>query len=135
MKNKILSVAVTSIFGLSGCGGGGGGSTSTDDTLTGTFVDAPVQGLNYSTATQSGLTDSNGNFKYKSGETVTFKLGTLTLGSVTAEDVINPLHLAGDTSFSSISTKAKNIAMLLQNLDQNRSDTSKITQLSHIKFN
>ena len=126
IKSLGISLAVASIL-FSGCGGGGGSSTSsTVDTQTGTFVDAPVQGLNYSTATQSGVTDSSGQFKYISGETVEFKLGTLSLGSIAANESINPLDLARDTGLGSVSTKAQNIAMLLQNLDQNRSNTGTI---------
>jgi len=132
-KKISLSLVVATTLGLSGCGGGGGSTASVDDVQTGTFVDAPVQGLKYETATQSGYTDENGNFKYKTGETVTFKIGTLSLGSATGSGAINPLDLSGDTSFASISTKAKNIAMLLQNLDQNRTDTNKIVISSALK--
>jgi hypothetical protein len=132
IKTLGLSLAVISTLGFVGCGGGGS-STPADDTQTGTFVDSPVQGLNYSTATQSGVTDSSGNFKYKTGETVEFKLGTLSLGSVAVSESINPLDLAGDTGLGSIGTKAKNIAMLLQNLDQNRSNTGSIIISSALK--
>ena len=129
-KKLGIDLAVISALGLglAGCGGGGGGgsSTPTNSVQTGTFVDAPVQGLTYQTATQSGITDANGHFKYKSGETVTFKIGNLTLGSVPAKKNITPLTLAGDTSLNSISTKATNIARLLQSLDDNQSDSSRI---------
>ena len=130
------SLVVALGLGFSGCSGGGGGSSSNTQavaTVTGQFIDAPVQGLNYSTATQSGQTDSSGNFKYRAGETVTFKLGTLTLGTVTATSSLNPLDLAGDNSLGTISTKAQNIAMLLQNLDQNRTDNTKIVIASALK--
>ena len=133
IKSLGLSLAVILTLGFVGCGGGGGSSAPADDTQTGTFVDSPVQGLNYSTATQSGITDSSGNFKYKTGETVEFKLGTLSLGSVAVSESINPLDLAGDTGLGSIGTKAKNIAMLLQNLDQNRSNTGSIVISSALK--
>ncbi|MBI3873434.1 MAG: hypothetical protein HY307_00145 [Arcobacter sp.] len=55
------------------------------------------------------------------------------MGSATGGGAINPLDLSGDTSFASVSTKAKNIAMLLQNLDQNRTDTNKIVIASALK--
>jgi hypothetical protein len=132
LKYVGFSLAIVLSLGFSGCGGGSGGS-STPTTYTGTFVDAPVQGLNYSTATQSGLTDASGNFKYQAGETVTFKLGTLALGTVPATSSLNPLDLAGDNSLGSVSTKAMNIAMLLQNLDQNRSNTGNIIISSALK--
>ncbi len=121
-----LSLAVVSILGFTGCGDGDS-STPANSTQTGTFVDAPVEGLTYSTATQSGTTDANGQYKYKNGETVTFKIGNLTLGSVGAKKIITPLTLGGDTNLNTIGTKAKNIARILQSLDDNSSDTSKIT--------
>ena len=86
-----LSLIAATALGFSGCGSSGSSGSSSDTTQTGTFVDAPVQGLNYSTATQSGVTDSSGHFKYKSGETVTFKIGNLTLGSLNAKKTITPL--------------------------------------------
>ena len=122
-----LSLALVLSIGFSGCGGGGGSSSSTTNgTLTGTFIDAPVKGLSYSTATQSGTTDINGSYKYKSGETVTFKIGNLILGSVSAKKIITPLTLGGDTNLNSIGTKAKNIARILQSLDDNPTNTSTI---------
>ena len=118
-----LSLAAISTLGFVGCGGGGS-SAPADDTQTGTFVDSPVQGLNYLTAAQSGVTDSSGNFKYKTGETVTFKIGNLTLGSVNAKKTITPLTLGGDNSLNTIGTKSINIARILQSLDDNPSNTS-----------
>ena len=122
-----LSLALVLSMGLSGCGGGGSsdnnGGSSTE---TGTFVDAPVQGLSYSTATQSGKTDVNGTYKFKKGETVTFKIGELVLGKALAKPIVTPLTLAGDTNVSNPSQKAVNIARILQSLDDNTSDTSKI---------
>ena len=125
IKTLGISLAVASTLFI-GCGGGGSSSTSEDDTQTGTFVDAPVQGLSYTTATQSGVTDVSGHFKYKSGETVTFKIGNLVLGSVNAKKTITPLTLGGNTDLNTIGTKATNIARILQSLDDNSSDTSKI---------
>ena len=86
-------------------------------TSTGTFIDAPVKGLHYKTATQDGYTNENGEFKYVAGEIIEFKLGTLSLGSVSADGLITPYTLAGDTDISNPSNKAINIALLLQNFD------------------
>lgn len=121
-----LSAALVLGIGLSGCGGGGSSSTQTAAINTGTFIDAPVQGLSYSTATLSGTTDANGHFKYKNGEKVTFEIGKLVLGTVDAKKTITPLTLAGDTNVSNPSPKAVNIARILQSFDANTSDTSKI---------
>jgi len=122
-----LSLAVVTVLSFSGCGDNDSddSSTSSGSLETGTFVDAPVQGLHYITATQDAYTDENGNFKYKSGETVEFKLGTLSLGTVNASSTVTPYTL-GDSNTSAPSKKTQNIALLLQNFDANRSNNNRI---------
>ena len=126
IKSAGLSLAVISTLGFVGCGSGGGSSTPTDDTQIGTFVDAPVDGLYYKTETQSGYTTLGGEYKYKNGESVIFKLGNLTLGKVKAQDIVTPYEL-GDSNISVPSLKTKHIATLLQSLDENSSNTNRIT--------
>ncbi len=146
-KNIGLSLLVTStmIVGLVGCGGGGSGSSSNDGTSTGVFIDSPVNGLHYITATQDGYTNNKGEFKYKAGEQVEFFLNTLSLGKIDASSLITPYTMAGDTDISNPSKKASNIALLLQNFDADRSngdmiDVSKfkdlgVYDLSYINLN
>ena len=69
-------------------------------TETGIFLDSPVSGLNYSSfngvkVTFKGLTGPAGEFKYKTGDTVTFSIGTLTLGSATGAPVLTPMDMVG----------------------------------------
>ncbi|MDX9743848.1 MAG: hypothetical protein RBT59_08535 [Arcobacteraceae bacterium] len=125
IKSLVQTVALSAVASLMliGCGGGSD-STPVDTTQTGTFVDAPVKGLRYITATQNGYTNDSGEFSYKSGETVEFRLGNLSLGTVTAGELITPYTIAGDTNISDPSDKATNIAMLLQSFDGNRSNTA-----------
>lgn len=128
MKNGLFKmVSATTLAGLMfvGCGGGSssGSSSSTPTVLTGTFIDAQVKGLHYKTATQEGDTNEAGEFKYLAGETIEFKLGNLSLGSVNADGLITPYTLAGDTNILNPSDKAVNIALLLQNFDADRTDT------------
>ena len=127
---KVLStVALTalSIVLFSGCGGGGDSTTPpAAATLTGTFVDAPVQGLSYKTATQSGFTDANGQFIYVAGEEVELKLGNLSLGKGTAGALITPYTICDNND------TATNVALLLQNFDVNRSNTG-VLDLSKLK--
>lgn len=73
--------------------GGGGGSDSSSDLETGVFLDSAVSGLHYETPTQSGLTNSSGEFKYKQGESVTFSVGGITLGSTLGANQITPFDL------------------------------------------
>lgn len=125
IKSLVQTMALSAVASLMliGCGGGSD-STPVDTTQTGTFVDAPVKGLRYITATQNGYTNDSGEFSYKSGETVEFRLGNLSLGTVTAGELITPYTIAGDTNISDPSDKATNIAMLLQSFDGNRSNTA-----------
>lgn len=70
-----LSLIAAVVF-LASCGGSsstnGGSSVSTSQ-----FVDSPVQGLYYlaSPSGQTGSTDASGNFNFKTGDTVSFKIG------------------------------------------------------------
>lgn len=117
-KKTSLAVALITAGLLTACGGGGGGgeSRTSATTTTGTFVDAPVQGLTYKTPTQNGTTDADGKFKYITGEKVDFWLGNIFLGSAQGASVISPYNIT-DNNESAI-----NIALLLQNLDPNRTD-------------
>jgi hypothetical protein len=71
---------------LSACGG-------SSEVVTGQFVDAPVAGLRYETRTLSGVTNLEGDFKYREGERVTFYLGNLHLGAAEAAPVLSPFDL------------------------------------------
>lgn len=123
LKRRIPQIlgATTSALLLTACLGGDGGSGSSsgsdtsDQTLTGRFVDSPVVNLAYSTASFSGRTNDQGEFQYRSGETVTFSIGDLELPAVKAGEVMSPLTLAGTTDVNN--TTAVNIARLLQTLD------------------
>ena len=70
------------IFLLTACSSGGGGGGS-NGLRTGRFVDGPVSGLYYETATQAGQTDAQGTFEYRSGETVRFYVGDILIGEAT----------------------------------------------------
>jgi hypothetical protein len=56
-------------------------------------LDAPVEGLGYSTPTQSGVTDAAGRFQYLAGETVSFTLYGTPLSSSVGFSTLTP----GDT--------------------------------------
>lgn len=88
---------VAAAAALAACGGGStptASSTPTADSVA-TFIDSPVAGLAFKSERRSGLTDRNGNFPYQPGETLTFSVGNLVLGSVTPTgDKVTPLQLA-----------------------------------------
>jgi para-nitrobenzyl esterase len=97
----------------------------------GTFVDAPVAGLNYSTSSDlSGVTDADGRYDYHVGDTVTFSIGNLVLGTVPGQGVVTPMTVANalvaNTS-NNPETVAVNLLVLLQSLDANGDPDDGIT--------
>lgn len=128
MKNTRLLISTSFIvLVLSACGGGGGSSfypTNTPEeepVLTGSFIDSPVEGLKYSTPTQSGYTNAQGNFTYKQGEVIEFSLGKYILGSYQAKGIISPYTL-----YPNNETAAIRVAQLLQTLDDDASPANGI---------
>ena len=110
---------------LSACGGGGGDAGGNSDPLTGQFLDSAVEGLTYETATQSGTTDSQGNFKYLAGETISFYIGNVLVGETTAQAIVTPLDLvAGATDETN--AQVTNILRFLQSLDNNNDPSDNI---------
>ena len=87
----------------------------TTTTETGMLFDSPVSGVNYNTATQSGVTDAQGNYSYLPGETVTFSIGDITFPPAKAAQVVTPLDMVGKTDLTD--TSVINITRLLQTLD------------------
>ncbi|MGC2165821.1 MAG: alkaline phosphatase PhoX [Gallionella sp.] len=80
MKFKMIALSVASAIALSACGSSNNNSTST---ATGILSDSYVKGVTYTTSSNgSGTTGANGEFSYKAGDTVTFKIGSVTLGTV-----------------------------------------------------
>ncbi len=120
---------LTGIIALSlyACGSGGGGNTSNNNetdnnpqeiVLTGEFIDSPVAGLNYKTPSRSGKTNRKGEFKYLAGETISFSIGNINLGSAIGSPIMTPLTLVADTN-DPTDLRVNNIVRLLLTLDSN----------------
>jgi len=77
-----------------------------------------VEGLEYSNSHASGQTDSNGNFSYKAGQLTTFKVGDITLGSLTPSSRVSPIELVDGAAVLDDSPKILNIARFLQTIDE-----------------
>lgn len=134
-----VAVAITS------CGGGGGSSDAASETnadtgntdtgessdsdksslLTGVFVDSAVGGVNYTTETQSDVTNEAGEFSYLQGENVTFSIGSITFPTIPAATQVSPVDMASGSANPSATTT--NIARLLQSLDQDGNPDNGIT--------
>ena len=133
MKVKSLLFSSLLLAGgivISSCLDGSSSSTTTDTILTGTFVDAPVDGLEYTTSSGlSGVTSNGGKFSFRDGDTVTFKVGNVTLGDVqlnSQKTIINPLDLFQNATGVN-DPKVLITIRLLQSLDSDGNPTNGIT--------
>lgn len=132
LKKLLIAISVSGAFALGGCSSGSDGSDDSangpDDSekeevqltgvTTGVFVDSAVSGLEYSASPSGieGVTDDEGTFEYEDGDTVTFSVGSVEIGRVSASGVITPLNVAGVDAASGNDYVA-NIAQMLQSLD------------------
>lgn len=113
----LVATALVTAATLTACGGGGGGSATASPTQVATFIDSPVAGLAFKSASRSGLTDRNGNFPYTPGETVTFSIGNMVLGSITPTgNKVTPLQIVPGASNAS-DPRVTRILRTLQTLD------------------
>ena len=94
------------------------------------FVDSAVEGLSYSTPTQSGLTNAAGEFRYLEGEVVTFRIGNVDLGAAFGAEYLTPLDITN--SFLPSDDAASNVARLLQTLDTDGDAENGITLPSSV---
>ena len=134
-KKTLPLIVLVSLF-VSACGDGGGGgggdsTTAVDTVSTGVFIDSAVEGLQYETATQSGTTNSLGEYDYLQGETVTFSIGGIVLGSTISGPLVTPLSLVPGAT-SATNPVVTNIVRLLLSLDSDGNPDNGITISSDV---
>lgn len=128
-----ISVFIVSCGSSSGSDGTGssistisdsGSLSSTPTTVTGTFIDSPVEGLTYICSSGlQGTTNSNGQYICNSSDSVEFKIGNVYLGKTKAQiEFITPY-----TIFPEDNDAAINLARLLQTLDKDNNPDNDIT--------
>ncbi|MDI3463514.1 MAG: branched-chain amino acid ABC transporter, amino acid-binding protein [Nitrospira sp.] len=128
---RLFAIGMLAIVTVACSGDGGSGSNQTPPAatpLTGVFLDSPVQGLGYSTTPSgmSGITDVNGQFKYNSGDSVTFDLYGRTIGTtVPAAPIVTILSIFKATSLTD--TRVVNLSQLLLTLGGIPSGSNPIT--------
>jgi subtilisin family serine protease len=137
IKNLILSTIA--IIALTACGGGGGGGASSggdsgSTTLEGTFTDSAVDGLTYVINGVSKTTSNGGKYQYKSGDSITFKLGNLTLGTTTGKSSITPLDMF-EGNVTIFDTRVINMGRILQTYDSDNNPDNGITLESQVANN
>ena len=136
LKASTLVISFATLLLLGGCGGGGNSNNAVvpgvepTPILTGYFTDSAVEGLTYTTDTQSGVTDLNGAFTYQAGETVVFSIGDFMLGeSATAAPKMTPLDLIPD---SFLPTTRNELSPLLRNKAINTAEVIAFRKLSNM---
>ncbi|EIJ35807.1 hypothetical protein [Thiothrix nivea] len=87
LKLKVLSAHIAAAVLVTACGGGssgGGNTTPSVATVSARLASPAIEGLAYvGSQSSSGKTGATGEYSCQSGETVSFKLGSVVLGSVT----------------------------------------------------
>jgi len=124
----ILPVLLFLTLGLNGCGGGGGGGSTTPTTSQGKFIDAPAEGITYTSGSTTGETTADGTFTYETGKTVTFSIGGVILGTASGRSIITPVQLVSGAADETDSTVV-NIVQFLLTIDDN-DDASDGIQIS-----
>jgi len=116
-----MMLAILLSTAVAACSPGSGGTTAGGSgTIVGHFIDSAVVGLTYSYTlngqTTTATTGVGGSFNYPAGTPVTFKIGNITLGTITPSGTVTPLQLAGNGS-TPAATMVRNIVQLLISLD------------------
>jgi Putative Ig domain len=95
---------------------------------TGVFRDSTVTGLGYRSGSHTGVTDSEGHFAYDIGQSISFSVGSIPLGTVAvAKQLITPVDLVANGTVDA--TYVVNVARFLMMLDQD-GDPSNGIQIS-----
>lgn len=109
MKNLFWSFLL--IFVISCKGGSSGGSSSsnnnnpenngvygTGSTINAILLDAPIKNMSYNSTSYNGVTNDSGQFVCKDGETVSFNLNGIEMGSVLCRSVVTPIEFVTNGS-------------------------------------
>jgi hypothetical protein len=114
---KIAAVAALALAGLTmnACSDSSSGSSK----KSANFVDSAVVGIGYKASPSGleGVTDADGKFEYKTGDTVTFFIGGIELPPIIPTDeYLTPAHWASSEDWDT-DQLVINIAIFLQSLD------------------
>ncbi|MBR7800776.1 esterase-like activity of phytase family protein [Undibacterium fentianense] len=129
LKASVCSAALI----LTACGGSDRVEQKNVPTpVSGVFLDAAVEGLDYSSATTAKqVTAANGGFACYSNELVSFSLGGIQFGNATCATLITPFNLAG-TEVSK-DDKVVNRLIALQTFDSDYDPSNGIQLNSALK--
>jgi len=130
-KFSLMSLAVFSV--LAGCGGSDSTPAASAKTpMTGVFLDGAVENLDYVAGTAAkASTNAKGEFTCYAGDTVSFSIGGIALGSTLCATTVTPLELAATTDIKS--SKVNNRLLALQLLDEDRDPSNGIKLTADVK--
>ncbi len=119
---SLLSLAVAAV--LAGCGGGGDPAPTT-----GVFLDSAVEGLEVAAGSAARTrTNAQGEFSCLPGDTVSFSIGGVALGSTACAAVVTPLQLAGVGEPKDARVVNRLLALQLLDEDNDPSNGIRITE-------
>lgn len=108
---------------LSACGGGDNPAT-----VSGVFLDAAVEGLDYvAPGADKGSTGVDGGFTCTEGNTLSFTLGGIAMGSAPCRATVTPLTLAGSSNVKDDSVVNRLLALQLLDEDNDPSNGIKFS--------
>ncbi|TXI89877.1 MAG: esterase-like activity of phytase family protein [Burkholderiaceae bacterium] len=124
MKNTLFSgIVLAGAVVVAGCGSNETQTVKNQPTY-GVFLDAAVEGLDYSANGMKGSTSSNGGFICNTGDTVNFTVGGVNLGGANCASVLSPMQLANSSNHRD--DAVINRLMFLQLLDQDNDPSNGI---------
>lgn len=122
---SLLSTFFTLFLAACGSSGSDAGNPAIKE---GIFLDSAVEGLNYESGGQSGITDEDGTFFFEEGQSIRFSLGGIVIGEAIPQSVMTPVELVGGAEDETHPTVI-NISRFLQSLDDD-GDLSNGIQIS-----
>ncbi|MHA4869419.1 esterase-like activity of phytase family protein [Duganella sp. PWIR1] len=129
-KFSLVSLAVFSV--LAGCGGSDSAPEVVKTPMSGVFLDGAVENLDYVAGTAAkASTSAKGEFTCYAGDTVSFSIGGIALGSAACAATITPLQLAGVTDVKD--AKVVNRLLALQLLDDDSDPSNGIKLNADVK--
>lgn len=128
IKNITLSLSI--MLSLIGCKSD---ITSITSSIEGTFTDSPVDGITYTINGVSKVTANGGKYTYFDGDTISFSLGNLELGTTKGKENITPLDMFDEEDITIYDSRVINMAKLLQSYDSDDNLENGITLSDNIK--
>ena len=123
--NYLNTLLILLFFSLAACGGGGNGASPSATVLQGKLVDSAVQGITYTSGSQTGVTDATGSFSYEKGKTVTFSIGDIVIGTIGGSAIITPVQFVSGATDQTNST-VTNIVQFLMTIDDDHNPANGI---------